>query len=167
MNRFAAVQACPMLRNFASIAPSTALSRSASSKTTNGALPPSSIDVRSTPSAACSSSFCPTGVEPVKDSLRSRGSRMIGSDTAPDVEVVMTLTTPFGSPASSSSFAKYSVVSGVSSAGLMTTVQPAASAGAILRVAIASGKFHGVIRKHGPTGCCDTIMRPVPSGFAP
>ena len=47
----------------------------------------------------------------------------------------------------------------------MTTVQPAASAGAILRVAIASGKFHGVIRKHGPTGCCDTIMRPVPSGF--
>ena len=37
----------------------------------------------------------------------------------------------------------------------MTTVQPAASAGAILRVAIASGKFHGVMRKHGPTGCCD------------
>ena len=53
----------------------------------------------------------------------------------------------------------------MSSAGLITTVQPAASAGAILRVAIASGKFHGVIRKHGPTGCCDTIMRPVPSGF--
>jgi hypothetical protein len=44
MKRFAAVQAWPMLRNFAAIAPSTALSRSASSKTTNGALPPSSID---------------------------------------------------------------------------------------------------------------------------
>ena len=55
-----------------------------------------------------------------------------------------------GSPTSSSSFAKYSVVSGVSSAGLTTTVQPAASAGAILRVAIASGKFHGVMKKHGP-----------------
>ena len=103
----------------------------------------------------------------MNESLRRRGSRMIGSDTAPEVEVVKTFTTPLGSPASSSSFAKYSVVSGVSSAGLMTTVQPAASAGAILRVAIASGKFHGVIRKHGPTGCCDTIMRPVPSGFAP
>ncbi len=103
----------------------------------------------------------------MNESLRSRGSRMIGSDTAPEVEVVKTFTTPLGRPASSSSFAKYSVVSGVSSAGLITTVQPAASAGAILRVAIANGKFHGVIRKHGPTGCCETIMRPVPSGFAP
>ena len=35
---------------------------------------------------------------PVNDSLRSRGSRMIGSDTAPEVEVVKTLTTPFGQP---------------------------------------------------------------------
>lgn len=92
---------------------------------------------------------------------------MIGSDTAPEVDVVNTFTTPAGTPASSSRRANASVVSGVSSAGLMTTVQPAASAGAILRVAIASGKFHGVIRKHGPTGCCDTIIRPVPSGFAP
>ena len=50
MKRFAAVHAWPMLRNFASIAPSTALSRSASSNTTKGALPPSSIEVRSTPS---------------------------------------------------------------------------------------------------------------------
>ena len=37
-----------------------------------------------------------------------------------------------------------SAVSGVSVAGLSTTVQPAASAGPILRVAIAAGKFHGV-----------------------
>ena len=59
------------------------------------------------------------------------------------------------------------MVNGVSAAGLTTTVQPAARAGAILRVAIASGKFHGVMRKHGPTGCWVTIMRPVPSGFAP
>ncbi len=167
MKRFAAVQAWPMLRNFAAIAPSTARSRSASSKTTNGALPPSSIEVRRTLTDACCSSFWPTGVEPVKESLRSRGSAMIGPDTALEVEVVNTLTTPLGSPASSRSFAKSSVVSGVSSAGLITTVQPAASAGATLRVAMASGKFHGVIRKHGPTGCWDTIMRPVPSGLAP
>ena len=92
---------------------------------------------------------------------------MIGSDTALEVEVVSTLTTPAGTPTSSSSFTKYSVVSGVSSAGLMTTVQPAASAGAILRVAIASGKFQGVMKKHGPTGRCVTIIRPVPSGFVP
>ncbi len=109
----------------------------------------------------------PTSVDPVKLSLRRRGSRMIGSLTAPLVEVVKTLTTPFGSPASSSSRTKWSVVSGVSSAGLMTTVHPAASAGEILRVAIASGKFQGVTKKLGPTGRWVTIMRPVPSGFDP
>jgi hypothetical protein len=36
---------------------------------------------------------------------------------------------------------------------LSTIVQPAAIAGAILRVPIASGKFQGVMRRHGPTGC--------------
>ena len=123
--------------------------------------------MRSTFWAACASRVRPTGVEPVNDSLRSRGSAMIGSDTVRAVLVGMTLTTPAGTPASSSSWAKRRVVSGVSSAGFTTTVQPAASAGAILRVAIASGKFQGVMRKHGPTGCCDTIIRPVPSGLAP
>ena len=146
MNRFAAVQAWPMLRNLASTAPSTALSRSASSNTTNGALPPSSIDVRSTPGAARANSFCPTSVEPVKDNFRSRGSAMIASDTGPDAVVVTTFTTPAGTPASASSDTKRFVVSGVSDAGFTTTVQPAASAGATLRVAMASGKFHGVIR---------------------
>ena len=43
--------------------------------------------------------------------------------------------------------------SGVTLAGLMTTVQPAARAGAILRVAIASGKFHGVMAPQTPIGC--------------
>ena len=103
----------------------------------------------------------------MKESLRSRGSARIGSETALEELEVTTLTTPSGNPASSSSFTKSSVVSGVSCAGLITTVQPAASAGAILRVAIASGKFHGVMRKHGPTGCWETIARPVPSGVAP
>ena len=42
--RLAAVQASPMLRILAIIAPSTAASTSASSKTRNGALPPSSIE---------------------------------------------------------------------------------------------------------------------------
>ena len=83
---------------------------------------------------------------------------MIGADRALDFEVCTTLTTPFGRPASSSSVVKKMVVSGVSAGGLMTTVQPAASAGAILRVAIANGKFHGVTKNDGPTGRCDTIM---------
>jgi hypothetical protein len=44
----AAVQASPMLRILAIIAPSIAASMSASSNTMNGALPPSSIAVLST-----------------------------------------------------------------------------------------------------------------------
>ena len=44
-------------------------------------------------------------------------------------------------------------------AGLTTMVQPAASAGAHLRVIMAFGKFQGVIAAHTPTGCLSTIRR--------
>ena len=40
----------------------------------------------------------------------------------------------------------------VNSEGLMTMVQPAASAGAIFHVASISGEFHGVMNAHTPTG---------------
>ena len=40
---------------------------------------------------------------------------------------------------------------GVWDAGLTTAVQPAAKAGPSFRVSMAVGKFHGVIRAHGPT----------------
>ena len=96
--RLAAVQASPMLRILAITAPSTAASTSASSKTRNGALPPSSIDTRRTLWADCSISFRPTSVEPVKDSLRSRGSPMIGFETSEDLLEVTTLSTPRGQP---------------------------------------------------------------------
>ena len=130
-------------------------------------MPPSSIEVRSTFCAAWASSVRPTWVEPVKDSLRSRGSASSGSVIAAGREEAITLTTPAGTPTSVSSCANSSVVSGVLAAGLMITGQPAASAGAILRVAMASGKFHGVIRYAGPTGRWETIIRPVPSGLIP
>ena len=42
----------------------------------------------------------------------------------------------------------------------MTMVQPAATAGPILRVPIAMGKFHGVMSRQGPTGCFMVITRP-------
>jgi hypothetical protein len=38
-------------------------------------------------------------------------------------------------------------------------VHPAASAGAILRVSIAFGKFQGVMQATTPTGCLMTTMR--------
>ena len=154
-----------MLRIFAAIAPATASSRSASSKTMKGALPPSSIDVRSTRSAACSSRTLPTLVEPVNDSLRARPERIIGSITSPACVVGTALTAPAGTPTSCRISMRASIDSGVWWAGLMTLVQPAARAGATLRVPIAIGKFHGVMSSEGPTGCRITRKRAFPSGL--
>src|SRR6201993_1256005 len=69
--RLAQTQVCPALRYFEAIAPLTAISMSASSKTMNGALPPSSIEVFFTVAAHCSISNLPTSVEPVKVNLRT------------------------------------------------------------------------------------------------
>ena len=76
----------------------------------------------------------------------------------------MTLTTPAGTPASSSTGISASMVSGVSDAGLSTTGQPAASAGPILRVAMAAGKFHGVTSTAMPAGLCCATMRAPEAG---
>ena len=100
----------------------------------------------------------------MKVSLRRRGSRISGSITLPVEVVVTTFSTPSGSPHSARIWASASMVSGVCEAGLTTIVQPAAMAGPILRVPIASGKFHGVIIRHGPTGCFMVSSRVAPLG---
>ena len=64
---------CPVFRYFDAIAPSTAASRSASSNTMSGALPPSSSDSFFTVAAHCAISFLPVSVDPVNDSLRTVG----------------------------------------------------------------------------------------------
>ncbi len=74
--------------------------------------------------------------------------------TGPERRDGSTLTTPAGTPASSSAGISASIVSGVSDAGFKTTGQPAASAGPILRVAMAAGKFHGVTNTAMPAGLC-------------
>ena len=104
-----------------------------------GALPPSSIEDEITWSAASLSSATPTGVEPVKEILRTRGSCRMVLESTLALAVVSTFTTPAGTPQSCRICATAKAVSGVSVAGLQITVQPAASAGAILRVAIAAG----------------------------
>ena len=162
--RLAAMQDSPMLRILATMAPSTATSRSASAHTIRAALPPSSIEVRSTLSAACRSSTRPTSVDPVNDSLRVRRSASSAETTSPGRSVVTTLTTPGGTPTSSMMRARSSMVSGVCAAGLVIVVQPAASAGAILRAPMANGKFHGVTKTHGPTGFGTVRMRYPPAG---
>ena len=62
-----------MLRYLEAIAPSTAASRSASSNTMNGALPPSSSETFFTVDAHCAISSLPTSVEPVNENLRTSG----------------------------------------------------------------------------------------------
>ena len=69
------------------------------------------------------------------------------------------LMTPAGTPARSANTANAKADSGVALAGLQTTEQPAASAGAIFRVSMALGKFHGVMQATTPTGCLMTTMR--------
>ena len=88
----------------------------------------------------------------------------MGPVTAPAFSVWITLSTPAGSPASVSTWANRREVSGVRAAGFNTMVHPAAIAGAILRVAMASGKFHGVMNRLGPTGRFMTSKRVLPSG---
>src|SRR4029453_9753242 len=69
----------------------------------------------------------------------------------PELRAGRMLTTPGGTPASASSSASSSIVSGVSDAGLITTVHPAASAGAVLGVPIAAGEVPGR-DEHGDAG---------------
>ena len=78
--------------------------------------------------------------------------------------MVITLSTPSGSPASARIPASASIDSGVWAAGLITIVQPAATAGPILRVPMAIGKFHGVISRQTPTGCLWIRNRLAPFG---
>lgn len=56
------------------------------------------------------------------------------------------------------------MLSGVWVAGYTTMAQPAARAGPIFRVPMASGKFQGVIIRVGPTGCFMVISRVAPFG---
>ncbi len=60
--------------------------------------------------------------------------------------------TPSGNPASRAISAKRRAVSGLNSAGLCTTVQPAASAGAIFHDDSMKGVFQGVMTPTGPIG---------------
>src|SRR5919201_483934 len=156
--RLAQTQVWPALRYFEAIAPLTAISISASSKTINGALPPSSSDNFFTVPAHCSINNLPTSVEPVKVSLRTIGFEVISPPISFDGPVTQE-NTPLGTPARSASSQSAKAENGVAVAGFNTIVQPAARAGPALRVIIAAGKFHGVIAAQTPIGSLVTTMR--------
>jgi hypothetical protein len=134
-------QVWPVHLNLQSMTPCTANSTSASSKTMNGAFPPSSKLTFFNVSVASFASIFPTFVEPVKLILATNG--LVASSVAASRSLVVHTWMHFaGIPASMASFVSARQECGVSLGGLMTTEQPAASAGPTLRVIMAAGKFH-------------------------
>ena len=133
------------------ITASSARSTSASSNTITGFLPPSSKWSRLRVGAPCA-----WIIDPVDDSPTNAIARIAGCSVSalPAVSPIpcTTLSTPGGNPASSAVSASSCAVNGDHSAGLWTTVHPAASAGAIFHVDSMNGVFHGVITPTGPIG---------------
>ena len=118
-----------------------------SSNTIFGDLPPSSSETFLKVLAASSFTLAPVVLPPVKATLATFGWVTRGSPTTAPYPVT-TLTTPGGNPDSAiTSFTNSSTDADVYSDGLMTTVHPAAKAGASFQVVSISGEFHGVIRR--------------------
>ena len=127
-------------------------------------LPPSSSVTRLIVPAAPAAIPRPTSVEPVKAIFATSGcSTSRRPQTLPGPAT--TLSTPSGMPASSAIRSSSSAVSGVSSAGLSTTVLPAASAGATFQEAITSGKFQGTISPTTPSGSRKVMSTPPATGI--
>ncbi len=93
----------------------------------------------------------PVAVEPVKTTLFTSSCSARRAPASRPVPVT-TLTTPSGTPASCINFAIIKGVSGASSEGFNTTVQPVAKAGAIFQIEAAVGAFQGIIAPTTPTG---------------
>ena len=106
----------------------------------------------------------PTSVDPVKQTLRTAGCVTKRSPTT-DPLPGMTVSTPSGSPASRASSPIRMAVSGVISAGLSTTVLPAASAGASPQPAMGIGKFQGTMMPTTPSGSWKVMSTPPATGI--
>ncbi len=143
------MQLWPAKENAFAAQRAAASSTSASASTITGVAFPSSRLTRFR--GARSRSFQPTPAEPVKVMSVTRSS---STSTSPISEAgpTRTLSHPGGSPASCSSSASRSADSGVCDAGLSTTAQPAASAGAILCATRFSGKLNGLMAPTTPIG---------------
>ena len=108
---------CPVAAKTPATTPLAAASRSASGNTTWADLPPSSRVTRARWLVAPSATSIPVLVDPVKATLSTPGWRTSERPTAGPLPV-MTLKTPSGIPASVTSCASSSAVTGVWSLGL-------------------------------------------------
>ena len=134
--RVAAVQSCPALKYPAPAMAAAAAGRSASANTRTGALPPNSRWVRLRSRAADPATSIPARTEPVIDTICGMGCSTNARPVSRSPHT--TLSTP-GGRCSAASSAIRTVVTGVVSDGLSTTVLPAANAGANFHTAIIIG----------------------------
>ena len=148
------MQICPALAYAPNTVAFTAASRSASSSTTSGALPPSSSRMGLRYFAAIWANNLPTRVEPVKLMRFTAGCAITASLTVPAslTSVWMTLTTPSPSPASMRVCPINWWVCGQTSDDLRITVLPQASGMASARTPRITGAFHGAMPNTTPTG---------------
>src|SRR6266481_4814374 len=130
---------------------SSARSKSASSNTITGFLPPSSKCTRFRLGAPCAMIAAPVEVSPTKAIALIAGCSVSALPASSPMPCTV-LRTPSGTPACFTNRDNRSAVTGDHSAGLCTTVQPAARAGAIFQVDSMNGVFHGVITPTGPIG---------------
>ena len=148
------MQICPEFMNAPKLAASAAASRSASGRTTSGALPPSSSRQRLKCSAHLIPMILPTFEEPVKFTRRTAGWAISASTTsgASSGAWMIRFTAPAGSPASTSARTIAAWVRGHCSEAFSTTVLPYASGVATARVPRITGAFHGAIPTTTPAG---------------
>jgi hypothetical protein len=155
MMRSVDMQICPWFMNAPKAAAFTAASRSASSRTISGALPPSSSRTGFRCRPAVSAMMRPTRVEPVKFTRLTAGWAISASTTlaASAGALVTTLTTPVGRPASRRISPIRRWVPGQISDALSTTVLPQASGRATARTPRITGAFQGAMPTTTPAAC--------------
>jgi hypothetical protein len=93
----------------------------------------------------------PVALSPTKPTALMSGCS-VSARPASSPKPCTVLSTPGGRPASRQISESNVAVSGLHSAGLCTTVQPAANAGAIFQVESMNGVFQGVMTPTGPIG---------------
>ena len=151
MARLVDVHHCPAQAKAALATLSTEMSRSASSRTTAGFLPPSSSCVRVRDLATLCCILFPVSVDPVNEIASTMGFVIISSPTVEPPPVIR-FRTPRGRPASIKRSTNAFPALGVKLAGFMTTVLPLINAGVHFRPGTLKGKFHGQMIETAPNG---------------
>ena len=153
-----ATQACPVFMIPENTSIGTEAARSTSSSRMAADFPPSSRVHGLSISAARLPISLPTAELPVKEKMSMSGLDVSACPVSIPPGTIDS--TPSGSPASANTSAKAFALSGVSAAGLSTTVQPASSAGPSLLIAKNSGTFHATIAPTTPSGSRWTMVCP-------